>query len=76
MKSVRIPTGFDFTSYTNLVQLELASTDIVAENYTIRLSYHPKLKHLSLRGDLLETQSNEFRVVLENLIFEDVIVDK
>ena len=61
---VRIPTEFDFTSYTNLVQLILNGT----ENQTIKLSHHPKLKSMGLFGELLETQSNEFGVVFENFI--------
>ena len=68
LEYVRIPTEFDFTSYTNLVQLKLTWN-----NQTIKLSHHPKLEYISLIGDLLETQSNEFRVVCEDLIFEEVI---
>ena len=69
LEYVRIPTDFDFTSYTNLVQLILHGT----ENQTIKVSHHPTLEYMSLIGDLLETQSNEFGVVFEDLIFEEVI---
>ena len=61
---VRIPTEFDFTSYTNLVKLIVHGE----ENRTIKLSHHQTLEYISLIGDLLETQSNEFGVVFENFI--------
>ena len=69
LEYVRLPTEFDFTSYTNLVKLTLNGP----KNQTIKLSHHPKLKDLFLFGDLLGIQSNEFRVIFENIIFEEII---